>query len=783
MNTGFFAYSSWPRTSGESIEEAIKNINARQETNLKSWKSLDISGRFIISAVLKSIDEADYFCADLTGMNDNVLFEIGYAIATDKPIWLIFDNSHTPSKRKFGELNFLTTVGYSAYTNSDKIVAEFFKCKPFELNTKQYERLLGSVKESGIDNIPLLVLKSQYDTDYNQLLLNQAKNEYKLTYVLDDAVETKVQSFSWYLEKLKSIPAVLVEYSSTDRAGYELQNSKCSLISGIAVGLGLRVLMVSEEPYETPLDYRELLKKYNNKTQCKEMISPFLSEIKEEIFTLLAKRVHNQKIKKERSKLEGISFGEYLAEHESNELYDYYVDILNVKDLIKSEYNIVVGRKGSGKTATLLYLKDVLEQDSRNHVCLIKPVSFEIDALLFLLGNLNEDYEKSNLIESAWKLLIYSEIAKSVYQKLKERPLFSLNEIEEEFISFIENNSKLFLEDFSIRLERALKGVSKSEFGKDVSDFKIRVSEIMHEETLGNIKVFFGKLFTKEKKIIVLIDNLDKSWSKNSQLELQSKWILGLLGLTGRIVNDLSFANDRSKSIKFHLTIFLRSDIFNHVLMIAREPDKIERTKIKWEDPDVLFRIIEERFVSLSKEVVTPSDLWQNYIVSEINGESLKSYIFERIIPRPRDIIYLFKDAKENAVSRGHFKIEINDIETAHKNYSSWVFTSLLVENGITVKQMEEFLYEFAGSSNIVTTDDIINCMIKARINTDVDYFINNLASLSIIGREVSQGQFVFDYDFDTGKKTRALASKFNSNRYKIHNALALYLECKITYI
>jgi hypothetical protein len=68
---------------------------------------------------------------------------------------------------------------------------------------------------------------------------------------------------------------------------------------------------------------------------------------------------------------------------------------------------------------------------------LIKPINFELDALLYLLNELPQEYEKSYLIESTWKLLIYTEIAKSFYEKLKTKPLYSLEDSQKfQFISY-----------------------------------------------------------------------------------------------------------------------------------------------------------------------------------------------------------------------------------------------------------------------------------------------------------------------------------------------------------
>ena len=117
MKNGFFAYSNQPTSARESIEEAIEIINSYGTVLLKSWTSYNVNGKLVIDEVTKAIDEVDYFCADLTGFSDNVLFELGYAIATDKTIFLILDHSHIESVRRYKELSYLTTIGYQKYVN------------------------------------------------------------------------------------------------------------------------------------------------------------------------------------------------------------------------------------------------------------------------------------------------------------------------------------------------------------------------------------------------------------------------------------------------------------------------------------------------------------------------------------------------------------------------------------------------------------------------------------------------------------------------------------------
>ncbi|MYK23011.1 hypothetical protein F4054_12235 [Candidatus Poribacteria bacterium] len=102
----FFAYPSSGDTLKEAIRDAVPKLNKSRLVNIKSWEECNSSGNFIIKTIRQEIDEAELFFADLTGLNHNVMFELGYAIAHDKRIWLIFDDTITEAKKLFNQLGF-----------------------------------------------------------------------------------------------------------------------------------------------------------------------------------------------------------------------------------------------------------------------------------------------------------------------------------------------------------------------------------------------------------------------------------------------------------------------------------------------------------------------------------------------------------------------------------------------------------------------------------------------------------------------------------------------------
>lgn len=782
--TGFFAYGSQYSSSGECIEEAIQQINNTGEVLITSWIQLKNSGRFIINEVLEEIDRSDFFCCDLTGLNDNVLFELGYALSRKKPVFIINDVSYEESSKKYKELNLLSTLGYTKYTKTHDIVTGFFKERPYDPVGNLWSDLTKIITPEK-DNKAILVLNSQTGTNYNLEIINQV-DYFKFPKIVDDASENANLPLSWYIQKLHSVPAVLIQFSSQTRSGYELHNSKCALVSGMSVGLGLEVQLMAEKPYDSPLDFRDLLKKFSNRQECSIIVKDYLITLQKEIATLLINERDRIDSRKKVSELQNLDFGEAIAEHESNKLYQYYVDTAHTQQLIKNEYNIVVGRKGTGKTATLYYLFEDLIRDKRNNVVLIKPINFEVDGLIALMEESNSEFEKGFLIETVWKFLIYSQIAKSLYDKIKEKPLFALLDDENRYMDFIQANESVFLTDFSTRLEEQIKKLRANDITNigagNNREFRLKVAEILHEGVINEMKDYFGILIPKNHKLIVLIDNLDKSWKKDARLNILSRYILGLLGVSGRIFKELSYIKSIQTSISFHLTIFLRSDIFKHILSVAREPDKMEVSRLLWDDSEILLRIIEERFVELSSNKYEKKDLFSKFFVLEINGVSTKTFIINSIFPRPRDLIYFCKSCKDIAVSRGHDIIQEADVLFAYKEYSSWIFKSLLVENNILPSKMEDFLFELVGGNSVIDEDTIKGFMKNSGIPNDtegdIEKFIDNLVDLTILGREVREELFEFEYDVENFKKIKIMAKKLNSKRYRIHNALLPFLEC-----
>ncbi len=161
----FVAYPSKPDSLAETIEEAIQKIKQSQTVDINSWKLTSVAGKFIITEICKAIEERDMFICDLTTLNHNVLFELGFAIAKNKRTWILLNPSLEKSKLDYDKFKLLTTVGYSPYSNSHEIVNNFYRDCPYnDLGSTIYKSAIESVIVQR-EKPTLFRLKSDVETD------------------------------------------------------------------------------------------------------------------------------------------------------------------------------------------------------------------------------------------------------------------------------------------------------------------------------------------------------------------------------------------------------------------------------------------------------------------------------------------------------------------------------------------------------------------------------------------------------------------------------------------
>ena len=785
--SAFFAYPSSPAIIGETITTAISELNKSNLIQIKTWEECKVGGRIIIDAICKEITESQLFCADLTQVNTNVMFELGFAIATNKRVWLILDETKSESRKQFEQVRILTTVGYTNYCSAYDIQGKFYTDAPYQNLDKTI------FKESIEPNLVLgqvptiLYLKSRHETEPSRQISKKI-NKSKIPQIVDDPRESAVQSLTWYGTQIYSARAVVCHFTNPEREGAQLHNARCALVSGLAKGMGKELLMLEEGDFFIPIDYRDSLKQYQTANQAVTILEEWLNPIQAQWIEAEQSKVQHATQVTLAAELRSLKVGEYLAENEiTNLIEDYFVETTAYTEALQGNNIIFVGRKGSGKTANLFKLENNLSNDPRNLVCVIKPIAYELEGIVELLRRYNERDEKGYLIESLWKFLIYTEMGRAAIERINNRASGEVFENEKDLVQFNKETDYLLNEDFTIRLERTVENIIKyprpSTRDGSMEEFRGAISEAIHKGVLSKLRIALGLALKKTERVAVLVDNLDKAWDKTSNLANLSQFFLGLLGAAGRIPVEFQHKDSRRESLNINLIIFLRSDIFYRIMEQAREPDKIRYTKLSWKDPALLLKVIEERFISSHQGNVGSQEMWDKYFTSTVRGLPIKEYILGRILPRPRDLVFLIKSAVSIAINRGHTIVEEDDILQAEKQYSQYALESILVENGITVETLEKILYEFAGSNSQLNFDNLISILNTCEIpSTAHEEVVEHLCALAFLGIEINSNEFRFAEDFQDYQKLKVLLRKRREMLgrrppYKINPPFWTYLE------
>jgi hypothetical protein len=146
LSHGFVAYPSEPDDIGTAIEEAVKQCNkASSSIHLHTWRHNDIAGRPIFTPIKENIDKASLIIADITTLNLNVTYEIGYAIGKQKRLILIKNSIFDIDNESRRRVGIYETLGYLKYQNSLDLIPEFLKSwddSPLKTNTVHLSKLM-----------------------------------------------------------------------------------------------------------------------------------------------------------------------------------------------------------------------------------------------------------------------------------------------------------------------------------------------------------------------------------------------------------------------------------------------------------------------------------------------------------------------------------------------------------------------------------------------------------------------------------------------------------------
>ncbi|WEO97357.1 hypothetical protein A6P39_026920 [Streptomyces sp. FXJ1.172] len=781
----FLGYSKYPADISQEIQQAATLINKSRFAEAKTWETNPATGRIVIEAVLQDIDDSTICLFDVTTLSENVLFEVGYAFSQRKHI--VLSVCKTPeTMRDWRAFDIFSTIGCIFYETGSELAAKFMTGIEEASEKTLWDDVSQALDRTARNSLFYVPTYHTSEAERNLRRMVGKERDLGTKVTIADPAEQGSAPLAWYVNAVYSSAATLLQMSGERHEKNRLHNARSAFLAGLARGLERPLLVVVEEDYHGPVDYKDILYTYHNKKRLAEK----LGQWREQSF-----RAWNQEGMENShptpkveltAELKDLKFGDYVAENEADTLDEYFVETAEYEAILSENSVVFVGRKGMGKSANMIRASQVLRDDKRNLVCVVRPTNYDLDGLVSVLQSLGGDGNQSFLVESFWRFLLYSEISLEAVAAADRLPAgIGSGTPMARLRDYLSQND--IAEEFSVRLERVIESVRREMHGtaRTIEKQRERIAQALHGNIVGNLRKLLGEALRDRHRVALLVDNLDSAWMKSAQLKTQAVLLVGLLSTVSRISEEFQRENNKLRSVNVTVSVFLRSDIYDEVIKEAREPDKINTKRIDWNQPELLKRVMNERYLSARPKGTSPDELWERYFCPSIDGRPTLDYILSVVLHRPRDLVFFCKAAVFSAANARHLTVEESDVTEATKNYSKFALDALIVEYGSTIDHLEEVVYEFAGCPSIMSKSEILEIIQSVPGLTEegqATQFLEGLVKISFLGIEVRDGIFTYPDRADDLRKAKILARNASrrdkrEERYEFHPAYRNFLE------
>jgi hypothetical protein len=248
----------------------------------------------------------------------------------------------------------------------------------------------------------------------------------------------------------------------------------------------------------------------------------------------------------------------------------------------------------------------------------------------------------------------------------------------------------------------------------------------------------------------VLFDNLDKGWSTHGVDVVDAMVLRCLIDAGRKVERDM-----RKDGHTVHCIVFIRNDVYEHLMRQSADYGKEMRVNLDWTDPDMLRELLRLRLLASLHQPsaeVSFAQIWPQLCVSHYKGEESSSYIIERSLMRPRNVIKIFAHSKGFASNLSHARLEESDLEKGVKAYSQDLLVELDHELTDVFPAAKDLLYHFIDSPPSFTRGELESYIRQAGMDqTEVQKVIDFLLYYGIFGIRANDGQlhYIFHVNYD----------------------------------
>jgi hypothetical protein len=768
---GFVAYPASPAEIGACIERGITQLSS-VESSFGSWRGLQIGGQLIPSKVHEGVRSSSIFVADITVQNFNVAYEIGLAIGSGIPIVLTKFSSFLATEGSEPEKGIFDAIGYDSYSNSSELanlLRSAVSRKPlvshFALNP----------------SMPVYTLLPKRKNDF-ALHVQSSLKKAKLSYRVFDASEQTQLTAGEAIKKTAESYALALFLLPENHVDSKVHNIRTMFVAGLAQGLDKPMILLAEGGTNIPMDVQQIAVECKFPEQIKEAVQQLGTSVMESFQTpayLEGKPL---------TQLERIDLGASSAENELTKLQAYYLATDAFQRTMRGEARLVVGRKGSGKSAVFYQMSQRLSQDKTKLVVDLKPDGFQLMSLKDNLAPVLAPGALEHVVTAFWEYVLYCEIANQFLKKTASRIKHDAEmlEVYTELDRFFKDNQLRSDGDFSERIVAALRRIEAEIAAIASTDpthapvllTSPQISAIVHKDLLVSIEKILLNCLKKKSGTWVLFDNIDKGWPAHGLSANDILIVRGLQDAARKVSRSL-----QQKGIECHSVVFLRNDVYE--LLVSETPDrgKDARVLLDWIDREALKEVVRRRLVFSGFAQDRPlEELWNQICTPYYDGEPSFEFLLDRCLMRPRFLLDLVSYCISTAVNVGHQKVEVEDLEKGVAVFSSGLVSDISYEIadvlGSSVQSADGLLMRFVECDQILSENEVLN-LLQSHEGIDSNLAQRVLEILlwhGVMG--VSEdtgvgGKYVFDFSYNFALMRASLDKSRRDNKlfYRIHDA------------
>lgn len=324
------------------------------------------------------------------------------------------------------------------------------------------------------------------------------------------------------------------------------------------------------------------------------------------------------------------SFGKVEAEGDAV-LLDYFVAMNITNNIDRNDTFMVLGRKGSGKTALFRYFT---EEKHKNF-----STALNLNGYPWKLHEkiLDEGVEHVESYVASWKYFIAIEMAKLVIKLSDRYQMTEVLELNKFLNKNYGTNSPSIRDIFAPKklivsgdLEPQILGCKLGKISLNPESNETKLGSELNALT-DKILAFVKKIaeVSKIKEMFVHFDELDRGIT--TLQPSRKDMIIGLVLASKEVINVL-----RSTTAIFKSIIYLRQDIWDELKFSDKNKITESNTDLIDWTHEQLFGLIEKRIQVLLGDSVR----WKNIDDGKkINSQPKWKHIIDRTLMRPRDVI------------------------------------------------------------------------------------------------------------------------------------------------